>query len=42
MQDTGAVTSLGSKGYSTNKVVEGIIGDWLKERGEREPPWSSL
>ena len=33
MQDTGAVTSLGSKGNSINKVVEGIIDDWVKERG---------
>lgn len=33
LQDTGAVTSLGSKGNSINNVVEEIIADWLKDRG---------
>ena len=32
MQDTGAVTSMGSKHPSLNHVVEGIIGNWLEPR----------
>ncbi len=33
LQDTGAVKSSGSKALSIDQVVEGIIADWLADRG---------